>query len=395
MGRQKENNDRGVFQRGDIFWIRYTKNKKQYSESLGVRDKGEALDKAKIFLEDLEHQKELMSWDYEAEAFVATYKKNTKETVKAGLLAFKNFKKLTSPKKVKRTDVQDFYNYMRPEDELTKKDLDEREKPPLAESTAQRYISIVEKFLKSLHIPFNKVRFRDKPEVRIKFIKKKWIQYLMDYTQEKRFLPDGLTVGTDNQELKFVLYCIFYLGMRKEEIIMARPSWFTVDGENSSIEIQPKDLVTSYRTKTSKYRKIPLSAEFVRFLEEWEDWKENGRPFMIAPQNIGTSAGKKYRYDFRRPFDNFMKAHGFEGVSPHMGRHSFATHCIQDGIDIEILAYWLGDRVETVRRHYIHAFGTQKDIDHVFSRKNYRYRVSQVEPPNPPKPNRPARMGNT
>ena len=45
---------------------------------------------------------------------------------------------------------------------------------------------------------------------------------------------------------------------------------------------------------------------------------------------------------------------GISDISPHVFRHTYCTHKIQDGYDIEKVAKFVGDEVETVRKNYEH-----------------------------------------
>ena len=54
-------------------------------------------------------------------------------------------------------------------------------------------------------------------------------------------------------------------------------------------------------------------------------------------------------------------------VTIHEFRHSSASYMISNGIPIEIIAYRLGDTVETVRNVYAHLFpDTQKEAKGLF-----------------------------
>jgi integrase len=47
-----------------------------------------------------------------------------------------------------------------------------------------------------------------------------------------------------------------------------------------------------------------------------------------------------------------MKAQGVPWISPHVMRHSFASICASNGIDIYRIATWLRDDIRVVQRHY-------------------------------------------
>lgn len=153
-------------------------------------------------------------------------------------------------------------------------------------------------------------------------------------------------------DLRFVLLCGFDAGLRRLEIDQAPAEWFRSNGvvhvHNSS----------TYETKDGDDRLIPLTKRFQAFLKTF------GRhsPFMLHPEE---PAGLwKYRWDFRRPFGEYMEAQGHGWITPQTMRHSFASNRIAGGVDIYKVAKWLGDGVDVVQRHYGHlAPRRDKDIE--------------------------------
>jgi site-specific recombinase XerD len=75
----------------------------------------------------------------------------------------------------------------------------------------------------------------------------------------------------------------------------------------------------------------------------------------------------RYRYDFRRPFGDYMAAQGVPWISPHVMRHSFASICATKGIDIYRIATWLGDDVRVIQRHYAKLRPDDREIMRAFT----------------------------
>jgi hypothetical protein len=69
-----------------------------------------------------------------------------------------------------------------------------------------------------------------------------------------------------------------------------------------------------------------------------------------------------YRYDFRRPFEKYMKEIGFEWVTPHIMRHTFALLLAIKGVSLYKIANWPGDTLATTEKHYAHLLPTDPDI---------------------------------
>jgi integrase len=81
------------------------------------------------------------------------------------------------------------------------------------------------------------------------------------------------------RELKVILSCGFHAGMRKDEIVQARPGWFDI--KLSTIHITQSE---TWKPKDKDKRTIPLMAEFGRFLVE--EMSLDGKlpePFAIFP----------------------------------------------------------------------------------------------------------------
>lgn len=62
-----------------------------------------------------------------------------------------------------------------------------------------------------------------------------------------------------------------------------------------------------------------------------------------------------------------LKDKGIPRITLHQFRHSSASYMISNGIPIEVIAYRLGDKVETIRKTYAHLFpDTQKEAKNIF-----------------------------
>ena len=167
--------------------------------------------------------------------------------------------------------------------------------------------------------------------------------------------------SAQNNDLKFILGCGFFLGLRKKEITEARPEWFNLDGKVATIKMVREDLAQKtgldlFITKTRKERSIPISSLFLSFLENYL----SKRDYCLAPRV--RRGAYKYRYDFRRPFEDYVKSQGMNKVTPHVMRHTFATDFARRGVPISQLAGYLGDSVKTTLKHYAHHYPNSQDI---------------------------------
>ena len=166
-----------------------------------------------------------------------------------------------------------------------------------------------------------------------------------------------------DRNLKFVLYCGFHAGLRKQEIIMSKPSYFDIQQRKLNIpftdETPVEEKTHRFRTKNLRSRTIPLSDEFHRFLTTFP----MGKTFCLEKK--GKGFGQRYRYDFRRPLDEFFKEQHVN-LTTHGMRHSFASNCIMAGVSTFKVAAWMGNRERTVETHYAHLATGRGDLDGVF-----------------------------
>lgn len=83
-----------------------------------------------------------------------------------------------------------------------------------------------------------------------------------------------------------------------------------------------------------------------------------------------TSKGKKWkRKELCRQFNLLLRpATGNDSLTPYSYRHTFATEWLVAGQPIELLAEWLGNSPEVIRRHYKHLLSRETEMDVAFDR---------------------------
>jgi site-specific recombinase XerD len=175
-----------------------------------------------------------------------------------------------------------------------------------------------------------------------------------------RELRDRLIAECPREDLKFVLFCGFHAGLRKEEIVEAVPWWFHLDTRKLELRKTP-----TIQFKDKEERTIPMTSAFIEFIRGYG----LRAPFMLHPENPPRKVinnkrdGWRYRYDFRRPFQEYMEAQGCPWVTPHIMRHTFASLLASKGRSIFKIAMWLGDDVKTVHKHYAKLSPNDMDIE--------------------------------
>jgi integrase len=227
-----------------------------------------------------------------------------------------------------------------------------------SEATAQTYVTRVATFARAQGLRITAPKFTaEKPsrEITIAAVR----------------VGELLEKATD-PELKFILMAGFRAGLRRAEISMARPAWF--DLENGLIRIPAKDPVSGFVPKSKRARTIPLVSEFAHFIREnFPDWKT--RAWCIRPEK--EMGAWIYRFDFRKMFAAFARKNCPE-LTPHVMRHSYASHLANGGVGIAQLASWVGDRIATLEKHYLHLQADAEKAEGAFSGESPAKKTEQV-----------------
>lgn len=167
-----------------------------------------------------------------------------------------------------------------------------------------------------------------------------------------------LDAADDKPGLKFALYCGMHAGMRKLEIVEARPNWF--DLEAGLIHIQATE---TFQPKDRDNRTVPMTNEFKAWLLTSYDIQE---PFMLEPK--AKHNRYRYRYDFRKVFDKLAADCGLDWLTFHDLRRTFASLHVSRGTSIYKVARWLGDGVDVVEKHYGHLIPQDSEINAAWTR---------------------------
>ena len=330
---------KGIYQRGNIFWYTRMVHGKRVQVSLHTDDYGEAVVKAMEIRADpfLSTAEPLRA---EIDAFIDyklaqnEYSRESADSKRYALQEFASFVNKADPSMIFSADVERFYK---------------RLQGRVAESTAQGYITTLRSF-------FN--RLLETRKVRTNVVKKVKLARLdtkgrTDYCTP--ILRDKLIAKCKREDLKFVLFCGFHAGFRKAEIIEARPDWF--DLTKGLIHVRKTATV---RPKDRDERTIPMTKAFKTFLKGYG----KRSPFMLHPEV--PHGESRYRWDFRRPWAEYVAEHKCAEVTPHIARHTFASLLASAGVSIYKIAQWLGDDVRVVQQHYAKLLPKDADIEAAF-----------------------------
>ena len=132
---------------------------------------------------------------------------------------------------------------------------------------------------------------------------------------------------------------MLYQGLRCGEALALTPADINLD--NRTININKTLNSSSAKTATSN-RIIPI---FNELLEDLINCK------LILNSNDTICKFKNYKDNFKL----ICKKLDFHTYIPYSFRHTFATNCVEKGIDIKVLQKWLGHSTPSITmKHYIH-----------------------------------------
>lgn len=160
--------------------------------------------------------------------------------------------------------------------------------------------------------------------------------------------PDVSTArGLRDRAMIEVLYAT---GMRVSELVAIRPADLHLDA----------DYLTCIG-KGNKERLIPIGAEAAAWVRRYQ---RDGRPALVAKRRAGRPSpsvfvnmrgGPLSRVGFWKILKAYGRRTGLPGsLSPHVVRHSFATHLLERGADLRAIQMMLGHADLSTTEIYTH-----------------------------------------
>lgn len=172
--------------------------------------------------------------------------------------------------------------------------------------------------------------------------------------QEQALLLTHIYDGMDS--FRIALLLCFYTGMRLGELCALK--WTDFDFRDGTVTVNrtvQRITVRGYTTKTilmetdpkseSSKRTIPLSAEIIELLE---GHKGDG-PYVFGGDRPLEPRTMQYR------FQKILREAAVDGRNFHILRHTFATNCVESGMDAKTLSVLLGHSdVKITLNRYVH-----------------------------------------
>ncbi len=130
-------------------------------------------------------------------------------------------------------------------------------------------------------------------------------------------------------------------GMRPAELQFL--SWPDVDFKGKIIRIKAKQ---EWKPKKSEERTIPMNKTVYEILNLL--YKQRTGPWVF-------SSHEKPVKDIRKSLRSLAKNSGLPKITPYMLRHSFATHLLASGVDVETVRQLMGHKDLKTTARYLHS----------------------------------------
>jgi len=117
--------------------------------------------------------------------------------------------------------------------------------------------------------------------------------------------------------------------------------------------------------KGRKERSVPLWPSTIMLLKNWCNKITLSESSFVFPNRYGeqlTRSGVEHRLAVATKIaSKRMPSLKDKNVSPHVIRHTTAIHLLQSGVDLSVIALWLGHEQITTTHHYLEADITMKE----------------------------------
>lgn len=196
-------------------------------------------------------------------------------------------------------------------------------------------------------------------------------EFEYDFKPRENFLPQSEVVRLvkqcnqateDLSDIKYIIVCAGFMGMRKNEIIESKAEWFNFD--TGFCKIKKCDSYTArvrgldeFQVKNKKDRDLPISGAISVWLKSFTQGKE----YVLASDKRRIKS--RYRFDPKKKFDAFMQRNGVGHITLHDLRRSFATNLAINDVNIGKIAALIGDSIKTTEKNYARYLPSQSHVD--------------------------------
>jgi integrase len=350
---------KGIFQRGNIYWIRYTgidgKQVRESTQSEKLKDaqdllklrqadivKGEQPDIIKIknttfkelaaeYLIYCQNQRNFHNTEIMLKNFVAEF----------GSIPLKNFTTQLLEKYQSR-----LLSTARPP--IKGSDVP---RPSVAQSTVNRKLATIKSMFtkacdwnmvsESTSKQVHKVKLFKEMKRRDKFLSAEEIKALLDACDSNVISITGKTIQQKQAHLKPIIIFALNTGCRKDEILSLK--WENVDMKHGFINL--------IMTKNGEGRQIPINDTLRETLNGLI--RRANVPYVFHDYDENKHIVKRFG-DVKRSFSTACRKAGIQNFVFHSLRHTFASHLVMAGVDLTTVSRLMGHKSLTMTLRYSH-----------------------------------------
>lgn len=250
------------------------------------------------------------------EMLVQNYSKSTIQNYRSATLNFLNYIEQNSVKKISENDLKNYLLYCKTQKNYSR--------------------SSMKLVLSSLKFVYENVLHEAVPDaLKIRLRKEEKLPVVLSQNEVERILR-----VTRNIKHKTMLLMIYSSGLRLGELLNLCIS--DIDSDQMKIHIR--------QSKGKKDRYVMLSESTLQLLRiYYRDYKP--KHFVFEGQRGGAYSSKSVQSTFKR---SLQKSGVQKKATTHTLRHSFATHLLDDGVDIRFIQELLGHKQIQTTQIYTH-----------------------------------------
>lgn len=216
----------------------------------------------------------------------------------------------------------------------------------LSENSKRRMISAVRGFYKFLmfdgHVSTNPAEDLVAPQ------KGFYLPRFLNQSEIETLLAVPDTATETGLRDRAILELMYASGLRVSEVVTLKMR---------DIDIDAGILTTT--GKGSKTRRVPVGSSAVEWMKSYLSLRRKAENIEIDNLFISSAGSPLTRQVIHAFIREYAQKCGFEGVSPHTLRHSFATHLVQNNADIRSVQQMLGHADISTTQIYTHITSAQ------------------------------------
>jgi integrase/recombinase XerD len=215
----------------------------------------------------------------------------------------------------------------------------------LSENSKRRIISAVRGFYKFLmfdgHVTKNPAEDLVSPQKGV------YLPRFLNSSEIETLLAAPDTSTETGLRDRAILELMYASGLRVSE---------AVDLEINNVDIDSGIVTTT--GKGSKTRRVPVGSHAIEWLKSYLSLRRKSTNIEVDNMFVNEKGEPITRQAIYLAITGYAEQCGFEGVSPHTLRHSFATHLVQNNADIRSVQQMLGHADISTTQIYTHITST-------------------------------------